>query len=286
MTLDPGVLLLVLLAAVLHAGWNALIKAGGDHLVMTTLIMFVPILPAAAILLVLPAMVPAAWPYVILSAVVHWIYYGVLIAAYRYGDLSQVYPIARGTAPALVAVEAWIFEGEALTAIETLGALIVSAGIVSLAWRRRRGGAAVTHEPKAIGFALLTALTIAIYLLADGMGGRRSGGPLVYICWLFVLQGVPLVAFTLWRRRGRIGESFRPHLKQGALGGAIAGLSYGIAIWAMSVAPIAHVVAVRETSVLFAAALGALVLKEPFGRHRILASAVVVAGAVLLNLGR
>ncbi len=284
MTLDPGVLLLVLLAAVLHASWNALIKAGGDHLVMTTVIMFVPILPAVTIILAQPAMADAAWPYVILSAVVHWVYFGVLISAYRYGDMSQVYPIARGAAPALVALAAWVFEGEALTAIETLGVLIVSAGIVSLAWRRR-GGTVLAHEPKAIGFALLTALTIAIYLLADGMGGRRSGSALVYICWLFVLQGVPLVAFTLWRRRGRIGDAFRPHLKQGLLGGAIAGISYSIAIWAMSVAPLAHVVAVRETSVLFGAILGALVLKESFGRYRILASAVVVAGAVLLNLG-
>ena len=199
----------LLLAAVLHACWNALIKAGGDHLVMTTVIMFVPILPSIAILAIQPAMAAAAWPYVILSAVVHWFYFGVLIGAYRYGDLSQVYPIARGTAPALVAFAAWIFEGETLTAIETLGALIVSAGIVSLAWRRR-GGKVPAHEPKAIGFALLTALSIAIYLLADGMGGRRSGGALVYICWLFVLQGVPLVAFTLWRRRGRMAR--RRHL--------------------------------------------------------------------------
>ena len=252
---------------------------------VTTAIMFVPIPPSIAIVALAPAMATAAWPYVILSAVVHWIYFGVLIGAYRYGDLSQVYPIARGTAPAMVAFEAWIFEGEALTALETLGALIVSAGIVSLAWRRR-GGEALVHEPKAIGFALLTALTIAIYLLADGMGGRRSGDALTYICWLFVLQGVPLVAFTLWRRRGRLAESIRPHLKQGLFGGAIAGLSYGIAIWAMSVAPLAHVVAVRETSVLFGAALGALVLKEPFGRYRIVASAVIAAGAVLLNLGR
>ena len=285
MALGAGVLSLVLLAAVLHAVWNALIKAGGDRLVITTTIMFVPIAPSLLALFVLPAMEPAAWPFVILSAVVHWIYFGVLIGAYRYGDLSQVYPIARGSAPALVAVEAWIFAGETLTALEMAGVLVVSAGIVSLAWRRR-GGEGPTQEPKAIALALLTALTIAIYLLADGMGGRRSGGALVYICWLFVLQGVPLVAFTLWRRRGRLGPSFRPYLKQGVLGGAIAGVSYGIAIWAMSVAPLAHVVAVRETSVLFGAVLGAVVLKEPFGRHRILASAVVAAGAVLLNLGR
>ena len=284
MALGPGVLSLVLLAAVLHATWNALIKAGGDRLVITTTIMFVPIAPSLLALFVLPAMAPAAWPFVILSAVVHWIYFGVLIGAYRYGDLSQVYPIARGSAPALVAVEAWIFAGEALTALELAGVLVVSAGIVSLAWRRR-GGEVLTHEPKAIALALLTALTIAIYLLADGMGGRRAGSALTYICWLFVLQGVPLVGFALWARRGRIAESFRPHLLRGGFGGLIAGISYSIAIWAMSVAPLAHVVAVRETSVVFGAAIGALVLKEPFGRYRIAAAAVIAGGAVLLNVG-
>ncbi len=283
-TLDAGVLLLVLLAAVLHAAWNALVKAGGDRLVITAFIMFVPIPPSLLAIVALPAMEAAAWPFVILSAIVHWIYFGVLIGAYRYGDLSQVYPIARGSAPAMLAIEAWIFAGEALTVLELAGVLILSAGIVSLAWRRPGGGRPV-HEPKAIGFALLTALTIAVYLLADGMGGRVSGNTLTYVSWLFVLQGVPLVVFTLWRRRGQVAESLRPHLLRGGLGGLIAGISYTIAIWAMSVAPLAHVVAVRETSVLFGAAIGALVFKEPFGRHRIAASAVVVSGAVLLNVG-
>ncbi len=247
--------------------------------------MLMPIPPSLLGLAVLSPMQAEAWPFVVLSAVVHWVYFGVLIGAYRYGDLSQVYPIARGTAPALVALEAWVFAGEALETLEVAGVLIVSAGIVSLAWRRRSGGE-FAHEPKAVGLALLTAFTIAIYLLADGLGGRHAGSALTYICWLFVLQGVPLVAFTVWRRRGRLAESVRPHLRHGSLGGLIAGLSYGIAIWAMSVAPLAHVVAVRETSVLFGAAIGAVFLKEPFGRYRIAASAVVASGAVLLNLGR
>ncbi len=285
MALDASVLVLVLLAAVLHATWNAFIKAGDDPLVVTTVIMLMPIPPSLLGLAVLSPMQAEAWPFVVLSAVVHWVYFGVLIGAYRYGDLSQVYPIARGTAPALVALEAWVFAGEALETLEVAGVLIVSAGIVSLAWRRRSGGE-FAHEPKAVGLALLTAFTIAIYLLADGLGGRHAGSALTYICWLFVLQGVPLVAFTVWRRRGRLAESVRPHLRHGSLGGLIAGLSYGIAIWAMSVAPLAHVVAVRETSVLFGAAIGAVFLKEPFGRYRIAASAVVASGAVLLNLGR
>ncbi len=283
MTLDPSVLILVLLAAVMHATWNALVKSGDDRLVVTTLVMVVQAPPCALALLFLPPLQAAAVPFLILSTVVHWIYYGALIGAYRHGDMSQVYPIARGAAPALVALAAWAFAGEALSSIELLGVLIVSAGIMSLAWRRRI--ALADGEAKAIGFALLTAATIAVYLVADGLGGRRSGSAATYICWLFILEGVPLLFFTLWRRRGRIAESFRPHLLRGSFGGLIAGLSYAITIWAMSVAPMAHVVAVRETNVIFGAAIGTLLLGEPFGRFRIAAAAVVVAGAVLLNLG-
>ncbi len=283
MTLDPGVLLLVLAAALMHASWNAFIKSGSDRLVMTTVIMFVPSIPSAIALLFLPAMLPAAWPFLALSVVTHFAYYAVLLNAYRHGDLSQVYPIARGCAPALVGVGAWLFAAEALSAVEMLGVLIVSGGILSLAWRRR--GTAGPGEVKAIGFALLTALTIAIYLLADGMGVRRSGNALTYICWLLALDAIPLTLFTLWRRRGRFRESFTPGLRLGAFGGIIATFSYGITIWAMGIAPMAHVVAVRETSVIFGAAIGALILKEPFGRFRIAAAAVVASGAVLLNLG-
>ncbi|MFQ5775627.1 MAG: EamA family transporter [Kiloniellaceae bacterium] len=283
MALDLGVLLLVLLAAVLHATWNALVKAGGDRLAVTTLVMLVPGLPSIAALFFLPPLGAASWPFLILSTLVHYLYFTVLIGAYRHGDLSQVYPIARGAAPALVAVEAWIFAAEPLRTSEMAGVLIVSVGIMSLSWRRR--GPVRDGEAKAIAFALLTALSIAVYLLADGMGVRRAGHPLTYICWLFALEGVPLLCFTLWRRRGQAAAVFRPHLKAGLFGGAIAGLSYGITIWAMSLGPMAHIVAIRETSVLFGAAIGALVLKEPFGRHRIAAAAVVAGGAVLLNLG-
>ncbi|MFQ6017270.1 MAG: EamA family transporter [Kiloniellaceae bacterium] len=284
MALDVGVLLLVLLAAALHASWNALVKAGEDRLVMTTLVVFVPGLPCLAAVSVLPALETAAWPYLIASVVVHFAYFAVLLGAYRHGDLSQVYPIARGAAPALVALEAWAFAGEALRAAEVAGVLIVSGGIMSLAWRGQ--GTAGGGEIKAIAFALLTALSIAVYLLADGMGVRRSGFALTYICWLFALTGVPLFGFTVWRRRGRIAASFGANLKLGFAGGLIAGISYGIAIWAMGVGPMAHVVAVRETSVLIGAAIGTFVLKEPFGRHRIVAAAAVATGAVLLNLGR
>lgn len=283
MSLDPAVFFLVLAAALMHATWNALIKSGGDGLVTTTVIMAVPAVPSAIALVFLPTLLPAAWPFLALSVVTHFAYYAVLLNAYRHGDLSQVYPIARGCAPALVGIGAWLFAAETLSTIEMLGVLIVSGGIFSLSWRRR--GTAGPSELKAIGFALLTALTIAIYLLADGMGVRRAGNALTYICWLMLLDAIPLTLFTLWRRRGRIRESFVPCLRLGLAGGTLASISYGITIWAMGVAPMAQVVAVRETSVIFAAALGALVLKEPFGRFRIAAAAVVATGAVLLNLG-
>jgi len=283
MNLEPGVLALVLLAAVLHASWNALVKTGGDRLVVTTLVMTAASLPSAVALFFLPPLDPAALPFLLTSIAVHFLYYGFLLGSYHHGDLSQVYPIARGAAPALVALAAWVFAGEALSAVELLGVLVVSLGIMSLSWRR--GLQIGDGEAKAIGFALLTALSIAVYLLADGLGVRRSGHALSYICWLFAIEGLPLVAFTCWRRRGRIRAAFAPHLTRGLLGGAIATISYGIAIWAMGQASMAHVVALRETSVIFAAVIGALALKEPFGRIRIAAATVVASGAVLLNLG-
>jgi drug/metabolite transporter (DMT)-like permease len=283
MSLDPTVLLLVLLAAVLHATWNAFVKAGEDKLVMLSLVIFAGSVPAFFALPFLPLPAPASWPFIIVSVAVHLIYYAALVGAYQHGDLSQVYPIARGSAPFLVAIGAWIFAGEGLGALEWAGVATVSIGIMSLASPGRVGPR--EGESKAVAFAFLTGLTIAIYALADGMGVRRSGAEFAYIAWLFFLSGVPILLFAMWRRRGRIAVAFGPHLKTGIFGGLIAALAYSIAIWAMSIAPIALVVSVRETSVLIAAAIGSLFLKEAFGRRRMAAATVIVAGAALLNLG-
>ncbi|MDJ0970483.1 MAG: DMT family transporter [Kiloniellales bacterium] len=286
MVLDAGVLSLVLLAAVLHASWNALVKAGEDKLVMQTLVISVHGYLAMPLLFFLPLPDPASWPYLGLSALIHFVYYAGVIGAYRHGDLSQVYPIARGSAPALVALGAWFLAGEALSAAELLGVFTVSLGIVSLTGLPRQlRGQGDGREAKAIGFALLTGATIASYTLADGLGVRESGHALSYILWLFALEAVPLTAFTLWRRRGRVVAAFKPHLKAGVIGSLLSGLAYGIVIWAMSVAPMAHVVALRETSVLIAAIIGTRLLREPFGRKRIAAAAVVAAGAILLETG-
>lgn len=274
----------MLLAAVMHATWNALVKTGRDRLVMQTLVILVPSIPAMIALPFLPAMEWDAVPYLAGSTLLHFLYYTCLVGAYRVGDLSQVYPIARGSAPVLVAVGAWLLAGETKTPLEIAGILVVSLGIVSLAWRPGPLRLPSVREDEALLLAFATGLTIAGYSVADGMGGRESGFVFTYIAWLFATEGPPLLLFALWRRRGRVRESFAPNILPGIIGGAVAGTAYAIVIWAMSVAPLAHVVALRETSVLIAAGIGALLLKESFGKQRIAAAAVVVGGAALLHL--
>ena len=284
MALDPGVVALVLLAAVLHATWNAFVKTGGDRLVVIALAMAAPAPFCALALPFVPVPAAAAWPFLVASIVIHTVYYATLLNAYRHGDLSQVYPIARGTAPPLVALGAWVLAGERLNVQELAGVLVVSAGIVSLAWRRR-GTIRRDGEVGAIGFALMTSTAIGLYSVTDGLGVRSAGSAASYILWLFALEGLPILAFALWRRRADIAGAFAPNLKTGIGAGVISSLAYGIVIWAMSLAPMAHVAALRETSVIMAAAIGAVLLKEPFGGHRITAAAVVAGGAVLLQMG-
>jgi len=275
------VTLLVLSAAVMHASWNALIKAGRDKVVMQCLVMFFAGAPLVPLLPFLPLPAPASWPFLALSLAVHGIYYVTLVNSYRFGALSQVYPIARGAAPLMIALGAWAFAGEAMSGVEWLGVIIASAGIMSLA---APGGMPREEELKAIGFALATSVTIALYSLADGIGVRHAGTATSYIVWLLAIDAFPVMLAGFWLRRGRIVESFRPHLKLAFLGGVLSALGYGIVIWAMGIAPMAHVSALRETSVILAAAIGTVLLGEPFGRRRILAAALVAGGNALLHI--
>jgi drug/metabolite transporter (DMT)-like permease len=281
MALDPMVTLLVLLAAVMHASWNALVKANGDRLAMQALVIFFSSVPAAAALPFVPLPATASLPFLLVSLIVHGFYYATLLGAYRHGDLSQVYPIARGAAPLMVALGAWAFAGEAMNWQGWLGVIIVSLAIMSLAAPGR-----IRHERElpSIGFALATGVTIALYSLADGMGVRRAGDDFSYILWLLAIEGLPLLLVSFWLRRGRIRASFVPALPKGIGGGILAGLGYGIVIWAMGRAPMAHVSALRETSVILAAVIGTMLLREPFGLRRIMASGLIVAGSALLHL--
>ena len=278
--LDMGVVAAVVFAGALHATWNTLVKIGTDRTATLVLVMVgagVAWLPVVALA---PLPNAASWPYLVASVIIHLFYAAALLAAYRHGDLSQVYPIARGSAPALVAAGAWLLTGEALSGPEAVGIAVVSLGILSLGWRRSGPAADRTGAV----FALLTGGTIAAYIVADGMGVRLSGAPLSYMAWLFVIEGALLAAIGFGLRRGQLRETLRANWARGFCGGAIASVSYGIAIWAMSVGPMAHVTALRETSVLIAALIGTRLLGEPFGLRRVIAAGAVAAGAVALQV--
>lgn len=281
MTLEAGVVVAILLAGALHAGWNTLVKTGSDRMATFVLIMFGAGLAWLPVALVVGLPDPASWPYLAASCGIHLFYSAFLLTAYRHGDLSQVYPIARGSAPALVAIGAWGLAGESLNGLEVAGIAAVSIGILSLAgWRRVAG-----EDRRGVGFALLTGIAIGGYITADGLGVRHSAEAVAYIAWLFVVQGCTLLPIGWWLRRAQLREALRTSWVAGLCGGIIASVSYGIAVWAMSLGPMAHVTALRETSVLIAALIGTRLLGEPFGRRRIVAAATVAAGAVILQFG-
>lgn len=279
MSLDPLVAGLVLLAALLHASWNAVVKADADRLVPFTMIMLTGAVIGLIGVILLPLPAPAAWKWLILSAAIHYLYYFFLLRSYRFGDLSHVYPIARGLGPALVALFSGLLISEILTWREFLGVGLVSLGIVALAAGSGSGG----FTRRASRLAVLTGFTIAGYTFVDGLGGRASEHTLSYIAWLNVIEAPGVVLVAWLRRRHTLWGQLRRQWLQGTIAGIIATVSYAIAIWALSVSPMAPVAALRETSVLFAAVIGRLILDEPFGQRRMAAAAIIVAGLIEMH---
>lgn len=280
----------VLFAALLHAGWNALVKSSGDKALDTALVHVLGALVALPLLLVVGLPRPESLPFLAMSLLVHVGYYIALAGAYQHGDLGLTYPIMRGMAPLLVALGSAAFIGEVPSAASWAGVLAITAG-VALVGLSSPGKA--LHQRKALAFALANAAIIACYTVIDGLGVRtelaHGGDMLRYLALMFVLDGLPY-PLLVWWRRGREGrEQIRAYARSrwplAALGGLASISSYAIALWAMTRAPVASVAALRETSVLFAAAIGTLVLKERFGPQRALGTAVVLAGVVALRLG-
>lgn len=278
---------LVLASAVMHASWNALLKGReGDPLAASAGLSLVWALVGLPLLFVVAPVPEAAWPHLGLSVVAHLVYFALLVTAYRGADLSTVYPIARGLPPLFVVVGAWALVGETPTLLGALGVLCIGGGVVSVGLAtRRRDDDDDRRVTRSIGLAVATAVFIAGYTLIDGVGVRVAGGVVSYLVWLTAIQGTlfalgalaiggrPL-AREVWQRRGTA-----------LLTGVLSAGGYAVALWAMVRAPIALVAALRETAVLFAAIIGFFVLREPFGRRRIVAAAVVAAGAVLVRLG-
>jgi drug/metabolite transporter (DMT)-like permease len=279
--LTLGITLAVLGAGLLHAGWNALLKAapGGDPMLDTASVVAGSSVCALAVLPFVPLPDPAAWKFVAVSSTVHFAYYITLAHAYRTGDLSFAYPLMRGSAPLIVAVLGVVFLHEVPSSHAAIGILLICAGIVSIAFVRRE-----RHPPAAARWAFANAAIIALYTLVDGSGARASGNAAAYVSWLIFLEGLPFLAWIAWRRGTPALAYLRRGWRRGLLGGACSLAAYGIVLFAMTRAPVAAVAALRETSVLFAALIGAFWLKEGLGAMRLAGAASVVAGVAALKL--
>jgi drug/metabolite transporter (DMT)-like permease len=273
------VIVAVLCSAGLHATWNALVKSTDDAFLRFTLIDATGLVFSLAVVGFVPAPF-GCWRYLGASTVIHVGYKTFLMWSYRSGDLSLVYPIARGSAPLLVAIGGAVFVHEPLGAFGVAGVILVSLGVGSIALRR---GATASHHVALIA-ALLTAVTIAAYTIADGLGVRCAPNPFGYAVWLFLLDGVAFPVWALTVRRASLPARADRRVLLGAVAGVLAFSAYGITLWAQTKAPLAFVAALRETSVLFAAAIGVVVLRERAGKTRIASAAIVVAGVVLLRL--
>jgi drug/metabolite transporter (DMT)-like permease len=279
--LSLGITLAVLGAGSLHAGWNALVKGapGGDVMLDTASVVAGSCVCALVILPFVPLPDPSAWKFIAGSTAIHFAYYLTLVQAYRTGDLSFAYPLMRGTAPLLVAVLGIAFLHELPTAHAMLGILLICTGIVSIAFVRRE-----RHPPAAALWAFANAAVIASYTLVDGTGARASGNAAAYVTWLIFIEGLPFLAWIGWRRGAPAIAYLRRGWRRGLVGGACSLAAYGIVLFAMTRAPVAAVAALRETSVLFAALIGAVWLKEGFGAMRLAGAASVVAGVAALKL--
>lgn len=276
------VFFIVLLAAAMHAGWNALLKLKLEPFVAMVLIHACGMLLAVPAVLILGFPPMESWPWLAASTIIHLGYYVALSAAYARADMGQVYPIARGSAPLMTGlVGVWIFS-EPVTVKGGTGIALLALGIVVMSIRSARDA---THmDRKALLLAAVTAVTITLYTISDGLGARISGDPHSYTAALFLLDGLCLTSFAFWRKGWKGMRPMFDYLPQGFAGGVMSCGSYGIAIWAMTVAPIPLVAAVRETSVLWGAAIAVLVLGEPLRWNRIAAACLIVAGLVMIRL--
>ena len=290
LALTLPVTLIVLFGALLHASWNALVKSSTDKSLDTALIHVLGGAVALPLVWLAGLPPPASLPYLAASIIIHIGYYIALAGAYKHGDLGLTYPIMRGLAPLLVALASGIVIGEELSRLGWLGVAGISSGVL-LVGLSRAVFAQGAHRA-ALGFALSNAVIIAIYTVVDGLGVRvaadHGGSALQYVATLFLVDGFPYFLFVMSQRKPQQRTDAWTYMRRRwplALLGTLASLgSYGIALWAMTQAPVATVAALREVSVLFAALLGAVFLKEAFGLQRGAGTLLIVTGVAALRL--
>jgi drug/metabolite transporter (DMT)-like permease len=271
---------IVLFAALLHALWNILLKNSGDKRLTTVMLTGAAALLAALILPFLQPPDRASWPFLAASSAAEIGYFLLLAAAYRSGDMSHAYPIMRGTAPLIVASVSASVIGEALSRLEWLGVALICLGVLVLALHGRSPGPQRTTTL----LALANAVTIAGYTLIDGLGVRRSHSPAAYTLCMYLVTGSLTLAWTLLTRGAELRAYVRGRLLVAFVAGAGIMSSYGLALWAMTVAPVALVAALRETSIVFATILSVVLLKERISAQRLVATSLIVAGALSLRL--
>lgn len=319
--MTPIVVAAVLLAALTHASWNALAHGIRDQLLAFTLVGGGGSLCGAVLACFAPLPAAGAWPPLLVSALLHVVYQLLLMRSFQMGEFGQMYPIARGTAPLVVTVLAAVFVHELPDAWQLAGVLLASAGLVGVAlWGLRgkkpaghadtgaagavgateadtsaesaesagadeggRGGG--TPQWPALAAAVGTGLAIASYTVVDGVGVRASGTSLGYIAWLMLLEGLAIPLWALARWRGTLVARLRPIALRGLLGGVLSVAAYGLVLWAQTRAPLAPVAALRESSIIAGAAIGALFFKERFGWPRTAASVLMVGGIALMLHG-
>jgi drug/metabolite transporter (DMT)-like permease len=270
----------VLAAAFMHASWNAIVKNADDRALTLAAVAAMHAIAGIVLIAVSDPPAPESWGSLAASTVIHYGYYLLLFQAYRLGDLSQVYPISRGLSPALVALGTYLIVGETLTTAGWAGLAAICLGIGLIAIQR----GAASADRTAVLFAVLLGLSIAAYSVADGIGVRWSQSPTGYMGWLFFLEAPVALAVLgprLMRRRKTDWRAF----SIGAVGGALSVLAYGIVLYAKTIAPIAAVSAVRESSVIIAALIGVVLFGERPWAGRVAAAFVVASGVLLIALG-
>lgn len=273
------VILLVLFGALLHATWNALIKAGTDKALDASLISAGGAISALPFLPLLPFPNTEALPYIAASAVLQFIYFQLVAGAYRAGDIGLVYPLMRGCAPLLVAMTSGFVLNESLSGGALLGTMTICAGILTLAFEAKRGSG------HAIRLALANAVVIATYTYVDGIGARVSGNAVSYTLWMALMPPVLLLSWAVSQRGAyAVAMHVKVNWWRGLIGGAGSIGSYGLALWAMTKAPVATVAALRETSILFALIISVVFLKEKASPWRYLAALIIAIGGLMLKL--
>ena len=269
---------IVLVAAVLHASWNAIVKAGKNTVLTMVLVTASAALWAVVLLPVLPSPSPESWPYIALSAALQIVYFALVARIYRIADMSQTYPIMRGAAPLIVALAGTLLIDEALSSSAWLGVCIICSGILIMLWS---GG---QKSREGLILALLNALVISGYTLVDGIGVRLSAASASYTLWIFLITGVAITCWATLTQWSQTRHYLRLNWHLGAVGGLGTLVSYGLALYAMTQAPVAVVAALRETSILFSAVISWLILKEHITIVRCVSVCVIAIGAITLRL--